>query len=113
MSRLPEDPGYWDRLADLLVSKAASQLRAHRDDTGGRWRALARLSTPFAIAAAAALIIALLGLPRPAHVSIQDSTAARVYGLAPADQWATLFVTSATAPTIAMLLSTPTLERIP
>ncbi len=111
MSRLPDAPGYWDKLTDLLVSNGASQLRAYRVHRRGPWRALARLSTPFAIAAAAAVITALLALPAT-RLSIQDSTAARVYALAPTDQLATIFLTSASAPTMATLLSTPSPERI-
>lgn len=112
MSRLPEDPGYWGKLTDRLVGNATSQLRAYSLSPSGRWRALARLAMPLAIAAAAAVIIALLQLPGIAREPMENSTAAGVYGFSPTDPLATLLVTSASAPTLATLLSTPTSERI-
>jgi len=111
-SRLPEDPGYWDTLTDRLVANAASQLRAYGVATRGRWQALARLSMPLAIGAAAAMIFALLRLPGTVPDSMENSTPAGVYGFAPTDPLATLFVTSASAPTMATMLSTPISERI-
>lgn len=111
-SRLPEDPSYWDKLTLRVVANAASQLRAYRVATSGPWHALARLSMPLAIGAAAAVIIALLRLPDTARASAENTTTATVYGFSPTDPLATLLATSASAPTMATLLSTPTSERI-
>lgn len=112
MSRLPEDPRYWDNLTDRLVADAASQLQGYRVSTSGRWQALARLSMPLAIGAAAAVIIAVLQLPATARDSTENATSAGVYGFSPTDPLTTLLVTSVNAPTMATLLSTPSSEDI-
>lgn len=112
MSRLPDDPAYWDKLTDRLVASAAGQLQAYQIARSGRWRTLARLSMPLAIGAAAAVLIALLRLPGKGPDSVEDSAAARVYPFSPSDPLAALLVTSASAPTMATLLSTPSSERI-
>lgn len=112
MSRLPEDPGYWGRLTDRLVANATSQLRTYRVAPSGRWQALARLSMPLAIGAAAAVIIALLRLPDSARGAVENTTSAAIYDFLPTDPLVSLLVTSASAPTIATLLSTLIPERI-
>lgn len=111
-SRLPEDQGYWNKLTDRLVANAASQLRSYRVTTSGWRQRLARLSMPLAIGAAAALIVAMLRLPERSRASVEDSRAAGVYGFSPNDPLVSLLATSASAPTMATLLSTPIPERI-
>lgn len=111
-SRLPEGQDYWNKLTDRLVANATSQLRAYRVATSGRWQTLARLSMPLGIGAAAAVIIALLRLPDMARASAENTTAGAVYGFSLTDPLATLLATSASAPSMATLLSTPTSERI-
>lgn len=112
MSRLPEYPSYWDKLSDRLVANAAIQLREYQTKTSGRWSALARLSLPLAIGAAAAVVVALLRLPGTARESRENATTASGYGFSPNDPWATLLVTSARPPSMATLLSTPNSERV-
>ena len=111
MSRLPEDPGYWEKLTHRLVADAGNQLRDYRSGKG-RWRhELARFFIPLTIGAAAAVVIALLRLPDSVGHSAEPASPASVYGFTPSDPLAALFVTSAAVPTIATLFSPPTSER--
>ena len=93
ISRLPEDEGYWNALIDRLVVSTYGRRGAPR-----WWHGLSRFSVPLGIAAAAALVAALVWRP---EVSAPPS----LYGLAPNDPLATLFVTSAVAPTMATLFA--------
>lgn len=111
MSRLPESPGYWEKLTQHLVVDARDQLRQYKRDTSRRWHGLARFCIPLSVGAAAALIIALLRLPDAVRHRPEPASPASVYSFTPTDPLAALFATSAAAPTMAMLLSTPTSER--
>ncbi|HEV8400260.1 MAG TPA: hypothetical protein VGQ18_10525 [Gemmatimonadales bacterium] len=113
MSRLPEDPRYWERLTDRVVTNAGSRLREYRNATSRPWQGLARLSIPLTTGAAAALIVALLWLPQRDRNVPERASAVTVYGLTPADPLAALFITAAAPPTMATLLATLTLERTP
>ncbi|MBI3981303.1 MAG: hypothetical protein HY337_00200 [Gemmatimonadetes bacterium] len=110
MSRLPEDETYWEALTSRLVTDAADQLSAYRSARTRWWRGLARLSTPLTVGAAAAVVAALLWLPEVADEPTGVTLPATLYGFAPNDPLAALFVTSAEAPTMATLLATPTKE---
>lgn len=113
MSRLPEDGAYWEALADRLVRDAAGRLRAYRSG-GTRWsHSLARYSAPLTVGAAAAVIAALLWLPEVGGEPAGRASPATLYGFAPNDPLAALFVTSAAAPTMATLMATPTSETTP
>lgn len=62
-SRLPDDDAYWDGLATRIVDGAEPILHEHRD-RGAWWQPLARWSPVIGVAAAAAaLLIAVLGPP--------------------------------------------------
>ena len=112
MSRLPVENAYWEALTERLVTDAAGPLSAHRS-TGTRWWCiLARFSTPLTFGAAAAAIAALLWLPEVAGRPSPSSAPATLYGFAPNDPVVALFVTSADAPTMAMLMATPTKEGV-
>jgi len=93
ISRLPEDQGYWNALTDRLVVSTYGGGGATR-----WWHGLSRLSVPLGIAAAAALLAALVWQP-------EGSAPPSLYGFAPNDPLATLFVTSAVAPTMATLFA--------
>jgi hypothetical protein len=113
ISRLPEDDAYWERLTDRLVTDAAGRLSAYRRARTRWWHGLARFSTPLFVGAAAAVIAAVLLLPELADDLTGSTSPAAVYGLAPDDPLAALFLTSEDAPTMAMLLATPAAERAP
>lgn len=104
MSRLPEDRGYWERLTDRLVANSRGGLRVYRNIATPWWQVLARLSLPLAVGAAAALIVALFWRP-------ESRASVSLYGFAPSDALAAPFLMSTTAPSMAALLATPTLER--
>lgn len=104
ISRLPDDPRYWEALTDRLVRGTAGQLRAHRS-------ILARVSIPLAIGAAAAAIAAVLRVSSLVREPMADRSAASVYGLVPADPLGASFMTSSAVPTMATLMATPTSER--
>ena len=55
-SRLPEDPSYWERLTDRVVTNAGSQLGEYRNAASRPWHGLARFSVPLTIGAATAVI---------------------------------------------------------
>ena len=97
ISRLPEDQGYWNALTDRLVASTYGGAAPRW------WHGLSRVSVPLGIAAAAVLLAALVWQPK---VSAPPS----LYGFAPADPLATLFVTARVAPTMAALFATPTSE---
>lgn len=113
MSRLPEDEVYWEGLTDRLVRDAAGRLSAYRSVGTRWWHGLARFATPLFVGAAAAVIAVLLWLPEAAGEPAGDTSPAALYGFAPNDPLATLFVTSAVAPTMATLMATPTSEGAP
>lgn len=113
MSRLPDDDAYWESLTERLVADAAGRLSEHRSLAARWWRGLARVATPVAVGAAAAVIAAFLWLPDVAGVPAADQRPAAVYGLAPSDPLAAPLVASPEAPTIATLMATQTSERAP
>ena len=113
MSRLPEDPGYWERLTTRIVTSARSPLTAYRSARNRHWHGLARFSVPLTIGAAATLIIAILWRPNALRNARQSSLPATVYGFTPTDPLAAQFITAAAPPTMATLLATLTLERTP
>jgi hypothetical protein len=99
MSRLPQDPAYWETLTDRMV--AAAHIKAP-----GLWsRGIARLATPLVIGAAVAVIAALMWRPDIAR-PVQGARPA-LYGIVPSDPLAAPFVTSAVPPTMAMLIAIP------
>lgn len=111
MSRLPEDPGYWEKLTQRVVADARDRLRQQRSDTSRLRHWLARFSIPLTVGAAAAVIIALLRLPDSVRHAPETSSPASVYGYTLSDPMAALFVASAAVPTMATLLSPLTSER--
>jgi len=113
MSRLPEDPRYWERLTDRVVANAGSQLGEYRNAASRPWHGLARFSVPLTIGAATAVIVALLWLPHRDRNVPERASAVTVYGLTPADPLAAQFIIAAAPPTMATLLATLTLERTP
>lgn len=113
MSRLPEDEAYWAALTDRLVMDAVGRLSGYRSGGARWWHGLVRFSTPLTVGAAAAVIAAVLWLPELADEVTGSTSPAAVYGLAPNDPLAALFVTSEDAPTMATLIATPTSERAP
>jgi hypothetical protein len=98
-SRLPEDPAYWDRLAARIGHGAEPLLRDYRDARAW-WQPLATWSPAIGVAAAAAaLIVAVLGPPAPtrAPVSLEQM-------LAPSDPVAQAVAGGAAAPDITVML---------
>ncbi len=65
-SRLPEEPAYWDALAERILQGVVSILDANRNKATAWWAPLARLSTPLLVAAALAIALAVVLLPAPA-----------------------------------------------
>jgi anti-sigma-K factor RskA len=62
-SRLPDDRAYWDDLTDRIVAEAEPILRQHREREAW-WQPLAKWSSLIGVtAAAAALLVAVLGPP--------------------------------------------------
>lgn len=61
-SRLPDDRAYWDDLADRIVADAEPILREQREREAW-WQPLGRWSPAIGVAAAAALLVAVLGPP--------------------------------------------------
>ena len=113
LSRLPEDGAYWEALTDRLVMDAAGRLSAYRSAGTRWWHGLVPFSTPLTVGAAAAVIAALFWLPEVPGEPARGSSPATLYGFAPNDSLAALFVTSADAPSMATLLATPNSERAP
>lgn len=113
LSRLPDDDAYWESLTKRLVVDAAGKLSAYRRPATPWWRGLARVATPMAVGAAAAVVAALLWLPAAVDVPAAAPPPATVYGLAPSDPLAAPLVASPEAPTIATLMATQTSERAP
>lgn len=113
MSRLPEDPGYWERLTTRIVTSAGSQLAAYRSVRNRQWQGLARFAIPLTIGAATTLIIASLWRPHALRNARQSALPATVYGFTLTDPLAAQFITAAAPPTMATLLATLTLERTP
>ncbi|HKA60144.1 MAG TPA: hypothetical protein VKD28_16120 [Gemmatimonadales bacterium] len=113
MSRLPDDPGYWERLTDRIVTNAGSSLMAYRRAMSPRWHGLARYSIPLAIGAAAVLVLALLWRPNALRTAQQNALPSTIYGLMPSDPLAAQFIAATAPPTIATLLFPLTLERTP
>ena len=101
MSRLPQDPRYWEMLTNQVVNEA------YRNPARGWWHGIARFSIPLALSAAAAVVAALLWSPDVAK-PVQGAPRATLYGFAPSDPLAGPFVTSTRAPTMATLIAIPT-----
>jgi len=113
MSRLPEDEAYWEALTERVVTDAAGRLSAYRSAGTRWWHRLARFSTPLTVGAAAAVIAAVLWLPKGAGEPAAGTSPATLYDFVPNDPLAEPFITSAAAPTMATLMATPTSERTP
>ena len=115
LSRLPEDPGYWDGLTDRIVGEARPELALRRGDRREWWSAMDRLSTVLATGAVAA-VVALVSLlpaqavgpgPAPAQVQVAD-----LFGIAPHDPLATPLLIAESPPTMVALVWNST-ERAP
>jgi len=112
LSRLPQDEAYWAVLEDRLVADALGRLSAYDRSAGGWRRELARLSLPFSVGAAAAVVAALLWLPKHAVEPPVEAPAANAFGLAVGDRLGAVMMSSEAAPTMAILFATHT-ERVP
>jgi hypothetical protein len=67
LSKLPSDPGYWDRLERRITGELGAEVRALPDARPEWWAPLARGALAIGGLAAAAAVAALLFLPpRPA-----------------------------------------------
>jgi len=137
LSRLPDDPRYWERLTDRVMEDVGPALASRRGAGAGGapaasvardawWRPLARHARALAIGAAAAVIGTLALLPeRPATgaggggVAFLPGTdpafagGGDVFSLVPADPVMTPLVLAEEPPTLAALLATPDQEREP
>ena len=106
LSRLPDDPGYWDGLTDRIVADAGADLGVRREDRGQWWSAMASFSSILATGAVAA-VVALVSL-LPAQVTRSDpGTEVRVvdlFGIAPRDRFATPLLMAESPPSIDVLV---------
>ena len=103
-SRLPDEPGYWDALADRIAADAAPVLGQYYAQRGTWWASLARRCPALAAAAGLALTATsfmLAGRSAPPDGS-PDSQVARAIG--PTDPVARLFLSEETPPRVESLL---------
>ena len=110
LSRLPDDPDYWERLTDRVMEEVGPALASRSGARGPWWRPMARHARVLAAGAAAAVIGTVALLPeRPSP----DPGALDVFSLAPPDPVLTPLVLAGAPPTLAALLAAPDPEPVP
>ena len=104
-SRLPEDPSYWDDLADQIGANAATVLDQYQAQNGTWWGALARRAP--VLAAAAILIITLTSfmLVRASAATYGSPHVQVSRAIGPTDPVARLFLSEETPPRVESLFA--------
>jgi len=110
-SRLPDDPGYWDALADRIAADAAPVLAQYQAQHGTWWSVLAHRAP--ALAAAAVVAVAttsflVVGASAPGDGSPSAEVARAIV---PSDPVAQMFLAEETPPPVEALLPVMALAR--
>jgi anti-sigma-K factor RskA len=99
-SRLPDDPRYWQRLSERIMTDATPRLRARR----AAWWSVMESSWRLLATTAAAAVVAGIILMQPRGGAPGGAVAANVYGLTPADSLAAPLVQGEAPPPMPSLL---------
>ncbi len=100
LSRLPQDPAYWDRLTARITADAAPRVRTWHSGEPW-WSTLGRWSPLLAAAAVAAVLAAATLLPREAAA---PAPMAEAFDFTPADPVARVVLSAAAPPAVPSLL---------
>jgi len=108
LSRLPQDPQYWNTLAGRVTTDASPHLRSLRSADDAWWSVLGRLSPLLATAAAAAVLTALSLLP--SRTTSPDRVTTEAFDFTPDDPIAGPLLSADAPPAVAALLGMQTGE---
>lgn len=104
-SRLPEEAGYWDALADRLSADAAPALARNYEQHGTWWATLARVCPALATAAGLALVAGSITLATVPEAVGESPYAEVARAIEPTDQMARVFFSGAAPPSVESLMS--------
>jgi hypothetical protein len=107
--RLPEDPAYWDALAERIGRDAAPALAELYERRGAWWGSLARRSPALAAAAAVAIAAGWIAIAASGGTPAGSPYTEMARAIGPTDEVGRLFLREAAPPHVEDLL--PVLAR--